>query len=458
MPDRSRKSDPESGFLGSRRGASSAEAPASADPEEAYEDTWYRSLTAFRSTGVFGDEQEDEPEEEGPQPEPEQEPAALEVVEPGAIAPVIEPRSGVLTPVPHLEGTPGSAQGLQAPARVPPASEEAYIKGSAPKIVSGPTSAPIVADRSTQSEDAVAWRQLCKAPKADRERRIEHLAETNHDQLVRLAIRNAPSLDVEEREMALEIVGRAGGPECLALAIKALKDPEPPVRRVAARALERMRDPSSVKALGKCAEDPDSKVRIEAVCALGMTDHGAVLGYLFRFLADPDPSVRKKANEVLTEWSSPAVAKRLSDVLSSSALRGPASDLLVQMGPSAQGLLVNALMVGDAAAAPAIGKLLAKIAGLDTFKAQLSSPDPEQRLRAVMVLGAIGGPKAVDALLGTLADPDPSIRGRSLTLLGGLADDRAIKAMENSAANDPVVEVADAARDALLRLRQQLSA
>ncbi len=72
--------------------------------------------------------------------------------------------------------------------------EETHVKGSAPRIVSRPASAPIVPDRSTQAEDAVAWRQLKKAPPDDREHRIERMAEHHHDQLVRMAMRNASSI------------------------------------------------------------------------------------------------------------------------------------------------------------------------------------------------------------------------------------------------------------------------
>src|SRR3712207_8998998 len=47
----------------------------------------------------------------------------------------------------------------------------------------------------------------------------------------------------------------------------------------------------------------------------------AVLGFLVRALQDPHPDVRTAASAVLTEWSSPAVARRLAGILATPALR-----------------------------------------------------------------------------------------------------------------------------------------
>ena len=70
----------------------------------------------------------------------------------------------------------------------------------------------------------------------------------------------------------------------------------------------------------------------------------------------------------------------------------------------------------------------------------------------VEALGAMGGPRAVESLVGTLSDPDSAIRVRSIQLLGRLGDERAGSAIEHSARTDPVQEVVTAAEEALERL------
>src|SRR4029450_2473514 len=116
-------------------------------------------------------------------------------------------------------------------------------------------------------------------------------------------------------------------------AIRALSDPLPQIRRGAVDALGRLRDRSAVAALGNRLGDPDPGVRVAAVRALGVIDDEGVLAYLVAALKDPDHAVRETTSHVLTEWSSPAVAKRLAGVLAVPSLRDSATDLLRRIGP-----------------------------------------------------------------------------------------------------------------------------
>ncbi len=122
------------------------------------------------------------------------------------------------------------------------------------------------------------------------------------------------------------------------------------------------------------------------------------------------------------------------------------------MGQSAVQPLTEVATSDDPEAASAAGEILQGIVGVRTFVAELSSTDPEARLRAVAVLGVIGGPVAAEALMTMVSDPDVRIRMRSVGLLGGLGDPRAIRVLKRVFTSDPVSEVAAAAEESLREL------
>jgi HEAT repeat protein len=248
------------------------------------------------------------------------------------------------------------------------------------------------------------------------------------------------------------MAARAGSPECSAQVADALSDPDPRVRRTAAVAMSTLRAPTAVGVLSRTLSDPHAEVRVEAVRALGMIDDDAVPAILIAALQDPEARVRDTASEALGRWHSPAVARRLASALASPDLRRPAGDVLEKMGHAAVKPLVDVVMGDDPEAAAAAGALLQRIAGAQSFLPDLSSIDPEDRLRAVEVLGVIGGDVACEALLGTLSDPDPRIRIRSASLLGTLGDLRAVRALRRVFLSDPVGEVAAAAEEGLSEL------
>jgi HEAT repeat protein len=299
----------------------------------------------------------------------------------------------------------------------------------------------------------ILWSALKQSPARQREGLITTLERTSVDRLALLALEHVDSPDYAERILAVELAGRAGTPECQRAALEALQDPAPPVRRAAATSLIGTQNPAAVPGLGRSLTDPDPEVRVEAVRALGMIDDDDVIPFLISGLKDPEPRVRAQASDALIRWSSPTVARRLAEVLSSPDLRRPAAELLARMGGAAVEPLLDVLIQGDAELRPTIGQLLSKIAGPDHFLDRLAAMDREKRLRAVEALGAIGGPRAVDGLMRALTDPDQRIRIRAVRHLGEIGDQRALEAVKRTFLGDPVSEVVAAAEEALQRLQ-----
>jgi HEAT repeat protein len=305
---------------------------------------------------------------------------------------------------------------------------------------------------ATRIEDhEPVWAALRRAPEAGRGDIIGSFERVREGSLTRFALERLRSPDQEERALAVEVCGWGTGPGCVEGAIHALLDPSAIVRRAATVALGRLRDPAAAKALGKALGDPDPEVRIGVVQALGVIDDEAVLGFLVSALNDPDPRVRDVTSQVLTEWSSPAVARRLAGVLAVPRLREAATDLLTRIGAPAVELLIDVLMQHNPAVVPTVGELLARIARPEELLSRLDAVEPERRLRGVEALGAIGGPEAADALVRSVADPDERIRARAAQLLPDLGDPRAEDALMGLL-RDPIPAVVAAAQEALTRL------
>jgi HEAT repeat protein len=301
------------------------------------------------------------------------------------------------------------------------------------------------------ADPELVWSSLRQAPDAGRGDIIASFERVRSGSLTQIALERLRSPDQEERSLAVEVCGWGASPGCVEGAIQALLDPSALVRRSATIALGRLRDPAAAKALGKALGDPDPEVRVGVVRALGVIDDETVLGFLVSALNDPDPRVREVTSQVLTEWSSPAVARRLAGVLAVPRLREAATDLLTRIGPPAVELLIDVLMQNNPAVVPTVGELLQRIARPDEFLARLDAVEPERRLRGVQALGAIGGPDAVNALLRSVSDPDERIRARAAQLLGDLGEPRAKDALVGLL-RDPIPGVVAAAQDALARL------
>jgi HEAT repeat protein len=213
-----------------------------------------------------------------------------------------------------------------------------------------------------------------------------------------------------------------------------------------------LRAPAAVPALSRALTDPQAEVRIEAIRALGLIDDDTVPGVLIGALKDPEVRVREVAADALSRWHSPAVARRLAAALASADLRRSAGEVLERMGAMAVQALADVTTGDDPEASVAAGVLLDRIAGSGPFIDELSSIAPDQRLRAVQVLAALGGPSASEALVSALSDPDVRVRSRAATALGALGYLSALKQLRRMFLTDPVAEAARSAEDALRRL------
>jgi HEAT repeat protein len=303
-------------------------------------------------------------------------------------------------------------------------------------------------------DPAMVWRAIAGSGPSIRADIVRELERTDRPTLAALALARARDPSPADRALAVDLAGRAATPESTRVVIDALGDPDPGVRKTAATAMSVLRSPLAVGALSRSLSDPQPDVRVEAVHALGLIDDDDVPWALITALKDPEVRVRQVANEALVRWRSPAVARRLVVALSSPDLRGPAGEALERIGRAAVRPLVEAVSAEDPEIAAFAGALLERIVGPDPFLGDLGSTDSGTRLRAVEVLGVMGGRTASEALVGTLGDPEASIRIRAATLLGSLRDPRAIPHLRRTFLSDPVVEVAAAAEAALQRLER----
>jgi hypothetical protein len=127
---------------------------------------------------------------------------------------------------------------------------------------------------------------------------------------------------------------------------------------------------------------------------------------------------------------------------------------VIRIGGVSADLLIDRVLEFGPSVAPRGGWLLQRIFGFESFQDRLGSLEPAERLRAVASLAMIGGPRAVDALIGTLGDPDRDVRLGVLRALAELGDRRAREAVERTARLDPVAEVAALAEETLSMLAQ----
>jgi HEAT repeat protein len=275
--------------------------------------------------------------------------------------------------------------------------------------------------------------------------------------------------------------------------------------------VERLRDKGNVRALVRLLGQHDWLIdregraldlavarRIEAVAALGtMSDRGAEEAVV-QALADSDPRVRGAAVEALAPLPGPRAARALAETAARwdepvlEDARGAAITLLESLadevhaveftqtlvehragtslsdvevaavrrlfaadsGPVAE-IFANQLALGlggpdddgrvieqtlEAIGAIAVGPLLAAL------------DDPDRRLQAMALLGAIRDPQVVPALVGMLGESDPAVRARSARALGEIRHVSAVEALMR-ATRDPDAEVRDAALDALDGMR-----
>lgn len=294
-----------------------------------------------------------------------------------------------------------------------------------------------------------AWAAAANGPPGKREEVVAAIERGGPHRLASIAEAAAKEPDPGARAQAVELAVRAGTRGGAEAVEKALDDPDPLVRRMAAAAMSTIRSPAAVASLARSLYDPHAEVRVEAVKALGLVDDDMVPNILIGALKDPEVRVRNMAADALANWRSPEVARRLVAALATPDIRRAAGEVLRRMGETAIEPLLEAAGTGAPGTGDPAGSLLAEMVGPDRFVDGLSSIDPAERLRSVLVLGAMGGPVAVEALLSALADPDVAVRSEVVRLLGASGDERAVRPLRRVFLTDPVAQVAAAAEEAL---------
>ncbi len=166
------------------------------------------------------------------------------------------------------------------------------------------------------------------------------------------------------------------------------------IRQRAIKALAEMNDPTLSGVFISHLKDPAASVRLQCARALGMLRPNSAVPALVAVLADPDWHVSYAARDALVYIGTPAVT----------ALIGAMSSDNPRTRLYAQQALVG---VGDGAVEPAIKAL--------------ASQNTATRLGAVLVLGELGGQRAVKALQTLDKDPNETVRNqvsRALSTIG----------------------------------------
>jgi HEAT repeat protein len=234
--------------------------------------------------------------------------------------------------------------------------------------------------------------------------------------------------------------------------VASLDDPASEVRKEALANLLRHPDPQAVAAVGMRLRDPEAEVRALAIEVLRATEDDRVLAYFVDGAKDPSPEVRHAARDALLSHSVDAVAQLLLRAIRYPTHRRAAADLLMEMGEPVLDHLIGALPDAEPEVRRAIGEVLTGFDAGPRLVWKLSDRDPEERLRAVEGLGALGTTDAVAPLIGRLHDPDGRVRARSAAVLGDIGDPAAIDPLKRSFVNDPDMDVVAAIEPALRRL------
>jgi len=226
------------------------------------------------------------------------------------------------------------------------------------------------------------------------------------------------SPEMGDRVLAMEVAGWLRSWVLLGEVVRALADDEPVVRRAAVRVLAEVGGAEVLAAVAERLEDPDREVRDLAV-------------------------------EALVRHRSAGLAGRLAGMLTAANV-GWVGAALVRMGAVGAEALAGVVVEGPVERADVAAGLLGRSdAATAWLLGDLEVVDPSLRLRAVDVLGAIGGPRAQSGLVGALGDARWVIRGHAARSLGRIGGEAGRDAITLVARGDRSPEVVAAAEEAL---------
>ena len=269
----------------------------------------------------------------------------------------------------------------------------------------------------------------------------------------------------DARRQAAASLRLVGDAEAVPALVDALADRSRLVQEEAAATLGRLGDPRAVPALMNAltvtnimAEERRA-LREDLFTALGALGDRQAVPVIIRGLRDYEKNVRAAAISALARLGGPEAEDALIDLVDRdmyddsavSAVRQAMRALETMGAVRAMPVLRLAIEEGRQQLAPLAAHALRQLG--DTITAGemvewLSSPDPEHRVRAVLVLPALFGRDAVPQLLPALADHHATVRAAAAGQLGRLGDQSLVSFLTD-ALNDRDEEVRKAARDSL---------
>jgi HEAT repeat protein len=209
--------------------------------------------------------------------------------------------------------------------------------------------------------------------------------------------------DPQTRSAIATALGRIGTDRTLPLLLELLRDMTDDVRIAAARALGELGNPATVDAMLDEMADENPAVRSAVAEALGRVNDQKSVDVLSRVCAeDPDPGVRKTAMVALRRVSAWAVNPLIH------ALAGSNIEERIRA--------VSQLLGQGKTAVLPLAELLA-------------NEDPTVRASAAEILGTLGDPAALDALIRGLNDADARVRLSATTAIGRVKHGRSAAAL-----------------------------
>lgn len=216
---------------------------------------------------------------------------------------------------------------------------------------------------------------------------------------------------------AVVVLAKIGAPAVVAL-VRALYDTNPLVRAGAAETLGRIGDRRAVEPLANLLHDVDDDAWRQAAIALGRMGDARAVRPLIKILQSPVCELFTRAVKALGQIGDVRAVDPLIDIVYSQADRWVRLFAIEALG-----------RIGDMRAIEALADMI-------------DDPSQDVRTKAVVALGEIPYPLALDALHYISADPHVSRADRQAALfeLGKRRDPRALDGLTDLLLEDPFIE------------------
>ncbi len=212
---------------------------------------------------------------------------------------------------------------------------------------------------------------------------------------------------------------------------KALDDPDAAVRQKVVEALAIQGSHPPVEALMKAAEDPIYSIRVTAIRALGGLKAEPSADALLQHLRSPSPEVAAAAAWALGEMASRRAVEPLIAVAGEpqapAKVREEAANALAKIKDEAAVPVLIALVKSTeqnvrAAAVDALGTLKVRAAVEPLCEVAVKDENLVIRELALVALGRIGDPAALDVVLAAMESEHVRVRDQALRSLGLVAE------------------------------------